>query len=85
MDNTEHILDHLSGKTWYPSECCEYLQHCKPVACDQILQTAKGYLYQGLEFTGTMVKSSQDALCHVCMSSWQALKGPLCVFIQMNF
>lgn len=65
---------------WYPADCCS-LKDCKPIPCDQIIETAKGYLYNGLEFTEAMVRPSLDSLCHVCINIYNT---PMCLFIQMS-
>jgi len=65
---------------WYPTECCG--QHdCKPIACDQLVETRNGWLYlpTGNEFTPYQVRPSQDRYCHVCLG--QTDKRSLCAFI----
>lgn len=67
--------------SWYPPECCEYLQHCRPVACDTITPGDHGsYLYEGLKFTKDMVHVAPDGKCHVCINSTDMGKVPLCIY-----
>ena len=62
------------GHSWYPIECCSGYD-CFPIPCEEIHKTAKGWLYNGTEYTGTMIKTSQDALCHAC---------PRCLFLPLG-
>ena len=66
--------------SWYPLNCCSD-KDCKPIPCDSIVETTKGYTYYGMEFLQSQVKPSLDGLCHACYTE---LMHPLCLFVQMN-
>ena len=73
------VHDAITGMT-YPYECCGS-HDCKPIACDQLVETRNGWLYlpTGNEFTPYQVRPSQDRHCHVCLG--QTDKRSLCAFI----
>jgi hypothetical protein len=54
--------------SWYPLVCCGN-KDCFPIACDQLVETAYGWLYvpTGNLFGQEQVQPSQDHNCHVCL------------------
>jgi hypothetical protein len=62
--------------SFYPYECC-HDQDCRPVRCEDIEETPTGYRYDGVEFSKSAERPSQDRYCHVCIS--KAGNG-LCLF-----
>lgn len=66
---------------WYPPECCSDAD-CRSVDCDLILETATGYVYDGIQFTKESMKLSKDALCHACFRPNQTFG--LCLFGQFG-
>jgi len=73
------VLAHMG----YDEKCCSD-QHCHPVACEELIEQGKNVIYHGLTFSGDMIKSAKDNLCHVCtMPSWSGDR-PLCVYIQQG-
>jgi hypothetical protein len=73
----------LLGHMDYDPACCSN-EHCHPVACEEIIEKGKTLIYQGLTFSGNMIKSSKDQFCHVCsMKNWLG-EHPLCIYIQQG-
>ena len=70
---------------WYSQSCCAS-QHCHPISsCSEILENAKGVVWDGLQFTKDMIKPSQDTQCHVCTN--QGMNGyynPICIYVQQG-
>ena len=67
----------------YDLQCCSD-QHCHPVSCEELIEQGKNVIYHGMTFSGDMIKSTKDNLCHVCtMPSWSG-ERPLCVYIQFS-
>lgn len=71
---------------WYPPACCSG-HDCAPIPCESIIEKGRELLYQGLSFTGDMIKPSQDGQCHACIMDMHPPEGtpyrhPLCLFIQ---
>jgi hypothetical protein len=62
--------------SWYPSDCCSG-KDCKPVECDQLVETRNGIVYKDKLFTRDKIRPTQDFNCHICMNEEL---GPLCVF-----
>jgi hypothetical protein len=71
---------------WYPSACCGGT-HCHPItSCSEIIENAKGVVWDGIQFTKDMIKPSQDNQCHVCIVKYYDTSlNPKCVFIQQGF
>ena len=67
--------------SWYTAACCGD-RDCRPVPCDQIVETRDGWLYIPTrnKFTPEQVQPSQDRYCHVCLG--QADGRSICAFIQ---
>jgi hypothetical protein len=74
---------------WYPHECCAQ-EHCHPIDCEAITKSGIGLMYQGLSFSGKMIRNSHDEKCHACIvkpqssASGQWPGSPVCIFIQNN-
>jgi hypothetical protein len=70
--------------SWYPLVCCGNMD-CFPIACDQLVETAYGWLYvpTGNLFRREQVQPSQDHNCHVCLGLGGDHRS-LCVFIVPN-
>lgn len=71
---------------WYPPICCGG-HDCAPIACEAITEKGKSLIYQGLEFSGDMIKNSQDGQCHACIMQYspegsEPFRKPMCIFIQ---
>ena len=88
---TEHFYSWEIGKAhgheWYDRSCCSG-QDCRPVLCTDLKYNlvTKSWSYKGMEFSGTMIKPSQDNQCHVCFSSINDERGkeyntPFCVYL----
>jgi len=73
------VLAHMG----YDPKCCSD-QHCHPVACEELIEQGKNVIYHGLTFSGDMIKSSKDNLCHVCIANNPGFQVPLCVYVQQN-
>jgi hypothetical protein len=69
--------------SWYPKACCGGAD-CKPVPCDQLVETEKGWTYLPTHdlFAWDMVQPSQDKQCHICINPNG--NRPLCAFIQQS-
>jgi len=67
-----YILAH----SWYPASCCSN-QDCVSVPCHQIVETAKGFAFNGLD--AQSVYASKDNFCHACVTASNVLK---CLFVQ---
>ena len=70
--------------SWYPLACCGNM-NCFPVACDQLMETASGWLYvpTGNLFQPEQVQPSQDHDCHVCLGHTGNHRS-ICAFIVPN-
>ena len=70
--------------SWYPLACCGNMD-CFPVACDQLVETASGWLYipTGNLFKREQVQPSQDHHCHVCLGRGGGHRS-ICAFIVPN-
>src|ERR1700730_1654452 len=70
--------------SWYPLACCGNMD-CFPVACDQLVETASGWLYipTGNLFQSEQVQPSQDQHCHVCLGRTGDHRS-ICAFILPN-
>src|SRR3974390_2769725 len=70
--------------SWYPLACCGNMD-CFPVACDQLVETASGWLYvpTGNLFQREQVQPSQDQHCHVCLGRTGDHRS-ICAFIVPN-
>jgi hypothetical protein len=71
------------GHSWCPHVCCQD-NDCKPVPCNELIQTRDGLTWRGLVyFSGHMVMPSQDQFCHVCVEEYVDMVPyvPLCVFV----
>lgn len=67
---------------WYDQACCSN-RDCHPIPCEDIIEKGRILIYQGLSYSGSMIKSSKDALCHACMiKSVTPPDHPLCIYIQ---
>lgn len=71
---------------WYPLSCCAG-HDCAPIPCESIIEKGRSLMYQGLEFSGDMIKNSEDHQCHACIMSYspegsEAYRKPMCIFIQ---
>ena len=67
----------------YDPKCCSD-QHCHPVACEELIEQGKNVIYHGLTFSGDMIKSAKDNLCHVCIANNPGFQVPLCVYVQQG-
>ena len=71
------------GHSWYPQECCSD-KDCFEVACADLITQADGsIIYDGITFTKDKIKSSLDAMCHVCFSP--TTRTPFCLFQSFSF
>ena len=70
--------------SWYPNSCCSE-RDCKPVLCEELVETPTGWLYipTGNHFTPAQVLPSEDRHCHVCLGGilGQTVKRSICAFI----
>jgi len=77
----------VNAHDWYPLACCSG-HDCHPIPCESIIEQGKELIYNGHHFVNTMIKPSQDGLCHVCISnenhSLDYSPVPHCIFIQNN-
>jgi len=73
--STSQALAH----SWYPTECC-HDQDCRPVKCEDITETKTGFEYDGVKFTKSSERPSQDRFCHVCIMG----RSGLCVFTRQG-
>jgi len=77
-----------SAHDWYSFHCCGS-QHCHPISsCSEILETTKGVVWNGIEFTKDMIHPSQDNQCHVCITEYNlnntSQQQPMCVYVQQG-
>jgi hypothetical protein len=73
---------------WYSDSCCGS-RDCHPVACDQLVEDATGWVYlpKGTHFSPTQIFPSQDRHCHVCITapnSETPMAIPHCAYIQQG-
>ncbi len=70
---------------WYSLACCGNT-HCHPIdSCSEILETAKGVVWNGIEFTKDKIHPSQDNHCHVCiMHGYNDYTSPMCIYVQQG-
>jgi len=77
------VHDAITGMT-YPNSCCSE-RDCKPVLCEELVETPTGWLYipTGNHFTPAQVLPSEDRHCHVCLGGilGQTVKRSICAFI----
>lgn len=75
----------LAVHDFYPRACCGG-RDCRPVPCDEVLPTAGGWSWNGIEFSQLVMKPSPDGGCHVCFSpnAMGANGNPfgLCIFLR---
>lgn len=69
--------------SWYPQYCC-HEQHCKPISCNEIIETSTDYIWNGVHFSVVNVYPSLDAMCHACIQQGAGFVNGLCLFIQMS-
>lgn len=73
----------VEAHSWYDAECCSD-QDCKPVATEDVVETATGwkYLPTGTEFSREQVKPSRDKHFHVCIGVAEWNRGkPYCIYV----
>ena len=76
------VLAFILIHSWYPALCCNGSGDggdCRPVPCDELVETERGVRWREVEFPREQVHPSLDRQCHVCI-------GPTgithCVFVQ---
>jgi hypothetical protein len=77
------MLVFLLVHDWYPAWCCNgdgVHGDCRPVNCDAITETDKGYSYDGMSIEASRVFPSPDGQCHVCIRP--SPRTPICIFIK---
>lgn len=75
-----------SAHDWYPYDCCSN-NDCHPIDCAAIFEKGKALVYNGFGFYDSMIRPSQDGLCHVCISNEfnkEFTPVPHCLFIQLG-
>jgi hypothetical protein len=77
-----------SSHEWYSAGCCSG-QDCHPIRCEAISEQGKELIYKGYHFFNDMIKPSQDAQCHVCISNEfhdnpDFTPVPHCIYIQQG-
>jgi hypothetical protein len=61
---------HDAPSGWpYPKDCCSDTgRECRRVSCLAISERRDGWYYNGMVFTGMMLRQSGDSDCHACYS-----------------
>jgi len=78
---------HEAPSGWsYPTDCCAQ-NHCRPVACDALVEKRDGIHFLGVVFSGAQVRMSGDNSCHVCIvysndRNGDSISNPICAFIK---
>lgn len=75
----------VDAHEWYSASCCGG-SDCHPItSCSEILETARGVAWNGVQFTKDMIHPSQDNQCHVCiMHGMNGYSNPLCIYVQQG-
>lgn len=85
---TQGFYEGVSAHSWYDAACCSDAD-CHPVDCTELIERGKSIFYKGYEFYNSMIRPTQDASCHVCISNLNNpdpsyTPVPHCVYIQNN-
>jgi hypothetical protein len=51
--------------SFYAPECCQD-RDCRPVPCSEITSIAGGWLWRGVTFKQSQLRTSPDGECHIC-------------------
>ena len=83
---TALIIGTAGAHSWYPHECC-HDDDCRPVPCADLHHEDAGYVRWGRTwFPRSMIRLSQDDLCHVCTIEPMVTNAkfgptPVCAFV----
>ena len=76
----------VMAHSWYPEDCCNgnaMNGDCHPVSCGEIEDRKDGSVqYRGSNFSGPMIRPSEDGDCHACIGYYQRTPIPHCIFLK---